>query len=226
MRGMAAGRKRSWRRAPKVGDSSFFGVGVPMLTSLASFDEAELKATANAHWGWWHHTLDNTLDKVDWDALPLHLRVYGAYLWELCTASVLPIDFAPVADEILQRLQALQHPGDPLRLSALVERADALREAALRLDAADTPRKNGALKRLSRLLLPITSTASGTYGHDPYSYTPQATVLPSLYDVARLADAGLDDAGRCMLETQLVRERNRIADAIEDAFRLVEDCLR
>jgi hypothetical protein len=223
---LTEGRKRGWRRAPKVGDSSFFGVGVPMLTSLASFDEAELKATANAHWGWWHHTYDNTLDKVDWGALPLHLRVYGAYLWTLCTAPVLPFDFAPVAEEIRARLQALAQGGDPLGLDALADRAAALHAAAVRLDAADTPAKNAAVKRLSRLLLPITSTAAGTYGHDPYSYTPQGTVLPALYDAPRLSGPGRDVAERAMLETQLFRERNRVADVLEDAIETIAAALR
>ena len=218
-------RKRSWRRSPKVGDSSFFGLGVPMLTSLAAFDEAELKVTANAHWGWWHHTLDNTLDKVDWAALPLHLRVYGAYLWELCTTPVLPLDFVPVAEEIVQRLRELRQVEDPLDLAVVIERAGVLREAALRLDAADAPGKNECLKRLGRLLLPITTTAKGVYGHDPYSYTPQGTVLPALYDAPRLADPGLDAVARTMLETQLLRERNRIADALDEACRLINGCL-
>ena len=97
---LTGNRPRSWRRALKIGDTSFLGVGVPMLTSLATYDPEYLKQTANATLGWWHHTVENTLDKVDWDALPLHLQVYGAYLWELCTAPVLPFDYAAVADEI------------------------------------------------------------------------------------------------------------------------------
>ena len=40
---------------------------------------------------------------MEWDALPLHLRVYGAYLWGLCTAPVLPLDFTTVAEEIRAR---------------------------------------------------------------------------------------------------------------------------
>ena len=83
-----------------------------MLTSLATYDPEYLKQTANATLGWWHHTIENTLDKVDWDALPLHLRVYGAYLWDLCTAPVLPLDYAAVADEILERLKALRSDDD------------------------------------------------------------------------------------------------------------------
>ena len=116
---LVGNRPRSWRRALKIGDTSFLGVGVPMLTSLATYDPEYLKQTANATLGWWHHTIENTLDKVDWDALPLHLRVYGAYLWDLCTAPVLPLDYAAVADEILERLKALRDADDRLKLAPL-----------------------------------------------------------------------------------------------------------
>ena len=46
------------------------------------------------------------------------------------------------------------------------------------------------MKRLSRTLVPLASTAKGTYGHDPYGYTPQGTMIPSLFDVPRYAKLG------------------------------------
>ena len=141
---LVGNRPRSWRRALKIGDTSFLGVGVPMLTSLATYDPEYLKQTANATLGWWHHTIENTLDKVDWDALPLHLRVYGAYLWELCTAPVLPFDYAAVADEILERLKALRNADDRLNLAPLVEDATALKTAIGRLEAAAANAKGAA----------------------------------------------------------------------------------
>ena len=81
------------------------------------------------------------------------------------------------------------------------------------------------MKRLSRALVPLASTAKGAYGHDPYGYTPQGTMIPSLYDVPRFAK--LDEGEeRWMLETQLVRDRNRVADALDDCRRLIDDTLR
>ena len=63
------------------------------------------------------------------------------------------------------------------------------------------------------------------YGHDPYGYTPQGTMIPTLFDVPRYAKLG-DGEARWMLETQLVRDRNRIADALVDCRRLIEGTLR
>ncbi len=235
------GMEQSWRRAVKTGDSSFFGLGVPMLAGNMGYTEAELKATALATLGWWHHSIENTIDKLDWSLMAVHLRVYGAWLWELCTAPVLPFEFVSVADQFIERLGALEGAGASVGLGGAVARARAFREAAQRLDAAaeqwraryaaggltdEAPAEalNACLKRLSRLLVPLASTAKGSYGHDPYGYTPQGSMIPSLYDMPRLPK--LEGEARWTLETKLVRERNRVADALDDARGLIDGTLR
>ncbi|GGG39706.1 peptidase M28 [Caldovatus sediminis] len=235
------GMPNSWRRAVKTGDSSFFGLGVPMLAGNTGYTEAELKATALATLGWWHHSLENTMDKLDWSLMGVHLRVYGAWLWELCTAPVLPFEFVSVADQFIERLGALAGAGASVGLAGALERAREFRAAAQRLDAAaeqwraryaaggvadEAPAEtlNACLKRLSRMLVPLASTAKGTYGHDPYGYTPQGSMIPSLYDVPKLPK--LEGEARWVLETKLVRERNRVADALDDARTLIDDTLR
>ena len=235
-------RRTSWRRAVKNGDSSFFGLGVPMLSALGSFTDAELKKTALAGLGWWHHSLENTIDKLDFAYMREHLHVYAGYLWELCTAIVLPFEFVTVADQFIERLDMLKADAGPIGLDGAAERARAFKAAAERLEAAAAiwrtryadgqttdesaaDRLNDCLKRLSRTLVPLASTAKGAYGHDPYGYTPQGTMIPSLYDVATYAALG-DGEARWMLETQLVRDRNRIADGLDDCRRLIDDTLR
>jgi peptidase M28-like protein len=235
-------RPTGWRRSVKTGDSSFFGLGVPMLAGQGAYTEAELKATALANLGWWHHSIENTIDKLDWTYMQDHLRVYAAWLWELSTAPVLPFDFTAVADQFAERLDALQGAGASIGLGGALARAQAFRGAAVRLEAAaqgwrakyasgaasdEAPAEalNACFKRLSRLLVPLASTSRGTYGHDAYGYTPQGTMIPALYDVPRLGALPEGEA-RWMLETGLVRERNRVADALGDATALVDDTLR
>ena len=229
------GRPVTWKRVAKHGDASFIGVGIPMFQGEGAFTEAELKATALATRGWWHHSIECTIDKVDWDYMQAHLRVYAAYLWELCTAPVLPFTYAPVAEQIIKRLKELEAAGTSLGFAGLLARAHEFAEAAHKLDAAtqlaaqkpddnQARRLNRTLKRLSRLLVPLMSSAIGKYGHDPYGYTPQTTMIPALYDVARLPklEAGEE---RWMLETRAVRERNRVADALTEAVEIIRDGL-
>jgi hypothetical protein len=230
-----------WRRAVKTGDASFFGIGVPMLAAQGAYTEAELKESALATLGWWHHSLENTLDKLDFAFMETHLRLYAAYLWELCTAVILPFEYVSVADEFIARLDQLQPGAERIGLDGTADRARAFRAAAVRLDAAAglwraryaagttsdeaaAEAINRCMKRLSRALVPLASTAKGTYGHDPYGYTPQGSMIPSLYDVPRYA--ALDEGeARWMLETQLLRERNRVADVLEDCRRAIDDTL-
>jgi len=83
---------------------------------------------------------------------------------------------------------------------------------------------NGGIKRLSRILVPWQSTAIGTYGHDPYGYTPQTTMIPCLYDLNELSGLA-DSEQRWMLETKMVRARNRVADALQDSTAIIDDAI-
>jgi len=234
-------RTLKWKRATKVGDASFFGLGAPTLGGHSCFTDAELKATALATLGWWHHTLECTIDKVDFKQMPKHLEIYASYLWELLTAPVLPYTYVPVAEQFIERLNELAGGGKPIGLDGALARAEQFRAAAARFDEVadrwreryakdgtkdDEPAEvlNRCMKRLGRLLIPLESTAIGTYGHDPYGLTPQTTMIPSLYEVPRLEK--LPEAEeRWMLETKLVRQRNRVADALGDARGLIDQTL-
>jgi hypothetical protein len=236
-------REIAWERAGKQGDASFFGMGVPMMQGNGVYSREQLAATAGATFGWWHHTLDNTLDKIDWTDMAEHLRVYASYLWTLCTVPILPYEFVSVADELIARLQALVPMAAGVGLEGTLAQARRFRDSAQRLETAaqalrhraDAPGAdfeaqacaiNRGLKRLSRLLIPIQSTAIGTYGHDMYGYTPQGTMIPCLYDVARLARTPADTPERWMLETALTRERNRVTDALSDGNAVIADTLQ
>ncbi len=233
-------REISWKRVAKSGDASFIGIGIPMFQGEGAFTESELKATALATRGWWHHSIECTIDKLDWDYMQPHMRVYAAYLWELCTAPVLPFTYAPVAEQVVKRLQELIPAGAPVGLDGVLACAREFDAAAKRLDRAtadaraafeagkggdDTARLlNRTMKRVSRLLVPLMSSAIGKYGHDPYGYTPQTTLMPALHDVTRLAKLA-EGEERWMLQTRAVRDRNRVADALADAIAIIEDAL-
>ena len=225
-------RHISWKRVAKSGDASFIGVGIPMFQGEGAFTEEELKASALATRGWWHHSIECTIDKLDWTFMEEHLRVYAAYLWELCTAPVLPFTYAPVAEQIIQRLKELEAAGSAVGLGAVADSARNFLEKAKQFDAIaagkhDDERAqvlNRAMKRLSRLVVPLMSSAIGKYGHDPYGFTPQTTMVPALYDLAQLSRLG-DGEQRWMLETKAVRDRNRVADTLADAIAIIEDSL-
>ena len=81
---------------------------------------------------------------------------------------------------------------------------------------------NRTIKRLSRIIVPLQSSAVGSYGHDTYGFTPQTTMIPSLYDLGRFEKMP-DGEQRWILETKVIRARNRVADALQDSIELIED---
>ena len=225
----------------ETGDFVLLRAGIPTFWAEGGFTPEELQATANATCGWWHHSLEFTFDKIDWDWMAEHIHIYGAYLWELCTAPILPFEFVSVADQFKNRIGELATAGKSVGVDSLAHtrtrsrlqrsglkpprRTGTRSIAATRaMDEAPALALNTCIKRLSRLLLPVVSTAKGTYGHDTFSYTPQSTVIPSLYDVPKLSRTQ-DGPERWLLETQLVRERNRVSDALIDARRVIERTL-
>ena len=231
-----------WGWADKAGDSSFFGLGIPLIYATGEYTPEELAATANATFGWWHHSLENTIDKLDWEAMAEHLEIYCAYLWGLCTAPILPYEFGGLARRFRERLEEFGAAGRIVGLDGVVVRAEALEAVANRLDEVaqawrrryeagevgdDGPAAaiDGCLKRLSRLLSPTACTAHGPYGQDPYSFTPQSTMIPCLYDLDKLASLPEGGEERIQLETQLVRDRNRVADTLADACAAIDATL-
>lgn len=234
----------TWKPQKKGGDASFFGLGIPMLYGMGAFTDEELHATADANLGWWHHSLECTIDKVDFAWMQPHLRVYAAWLWELTTAPILPFDFTAVAQQFAGRLEELagKDSDDVLGLSEVAARAREFEQRVDRLDTcADAWRSryrdsnrdaeraaavlNGCLKQLSNRLIPIQSTVKGVYGHDPYGYTPQLTAIPCLHETEEMLALPDGLEARIMLETHLRRQRNRVADAIAEASAAVDDAL-
>lgn len=226
-------REHYWHRLPKGGDASFMGLGIPGMYGIGHYTEEELKDSGLARLGWWHHSIECNMDKIDLEFLAVHLKVYAGYLWGLCTETVLPFTFTAAADQFVERLSALQEPGKSIGLDGAFHRARDFCDAAKAFDTTtegwrdrytkdaaldDAPAEilNEAMKRVNRLLIPLASTAKGTYGHDPYGYTPQGSMIPVLHDVPLLADLPAGET-RWMLETELVRARNLVSDTLTDA---------
>jgi hypothetical protein len=231
-----------WHRQAKTGDMSFFGVGLPSLAGEMSFTDEEIRRTALATLGWWHHSIHNTLDKVDRNLLGLHLRVYARWLWELLTEPVLPFEYGPVADRLLRRLTELAATRVPgIDLDGLVERAHRFKTLAERFDAqaqawrsrlrgdqagADAAGLlNGTMMRLARVLIPVASTVVGPYGQDRYGHSWQTQVIPALVAYSKLANLDPDSEAYQVWWVAAIRARNRVADALEQSVDIVQQAL-
>lgn len=230
-----------WHRQQKNGDSSFFGVGLPCIAGEMSFTDEEIQNTALATLGWWHHSIENTIDKVDKDRLALHLQVYARWMWGLLTDPVLPYDYRPLASRFVARLSefaAYDVPG--IDMAGAVERARTFETLATQLDAQATAWRgraasaeveqaaavlNQAMIGLSRTLVPVASTVVGAYGQDRYGHAWQTQMIPALVPYPRLAEYARDSEEFQTWWVAMIRARNRVVDALEQANAITQTAL-
>jgi hypothetical protein len=208
-----------------------------------SFTDEEIQRTALASLGWWHHSVHNTIDKLDRNLLAIHLRVYANWVWGLLTEPILPHEYAPLATRFADRLRefaAYDVPG--IDIAGAAARAEEFNTLAAQLDAqsvawrqriaggaTDGERAAGVLNdaklRLSRTLVPVASTVVGPYGQDRYGHIWQTQMIPSLVPYPTLAAM---DRGSEAFQTwwvALIRARNRVVDALDQASRVTRQTL-
>lgn len=227
----------------KMGDQSFWGVGVPSASVYRCLppDHEDWAVVFGAgHARWWHSTED-TLDKVDPDILADDTKFYALALHRLCMADLLPFEFVTYGEWMLSQLDGLQRTYEgSFDLGTLRTRAEELRRLAQELhsrrdeidDSEAKANVNGCLMRLSRYLDPVFFTVEGLYGQDlrgaipgPYPRYPlpsepafQPRYFPGLQQGAGLT--GLDETSAEYWQhyTALLRERNRVNHALIQAI--------
>lgn len=227
----------------KMGDQSFWGVGVPSASVYRCLppDHEDWAVVFGAgHARWWHSTED-TLDKVDPDILVNDTKFYALALHRLCMADLLPFEFVTYGEWMLSQLDDLQRTYEgSFDLGTLRTRAEELRRLAQELhsrrdgidDSEVQANVNGCLMRLSRYLDPVFFTVEGLYGQDlrgaitgPYPRYPlpsepafQPSYFPGLQRGTGLTDLDESSAEYWQRYTALLRERNRVNHALIQAI--------
>lgn len=220
-----SGQEPNIRRPLRAGDQSFLGVGLPSLGAfrMLPVDHPDRKAVGGCGGGYWWHSPEDTLDKADAAILAKDVEVYVTITLRMVTPEVIPYNFVASAQDFIDYLTTYQEQaGDHLDLRPLIAAAEKYRAVAQRLaraTPADVARHNEGLLRLTRIVNPALFTVNGPYDADPALQLP---VLPGLAPVKELVniDQGTDAYG--FLRTKLVRQRNRVHDALLQAIALAE----
>lgn len=227
-------------RLARTGDQSFFGVGVPSIYGRHHPTEERKKEWHGATLGWWYHSAKDTWDKMDPDYLMIDAQMIMAYTVKLANSVLLPFEYVFCADEIIQHLTELQGvAGDSFALNREMKWARSFRQKALKLRqltdklAKESPAKkmksilkiNECLMQTSRILTPVVSTVRGKYGQDTYGLSALNKPIPVLAGVKDYLCLPPDSAGRKLLMTRLMRERNKVYDALYAAVQLIEHTL-
>ena len=239
-----AGQEVTGQRMSRAGDESFWGIGIPaMFMSLGQQPAgtgtdvaASVIGRGGGHkrlgagLGWWWHTPDDTLDKMDPDILVRDTRVYVHTVWRMLTDAVLPLDYEEHAAYLLETLAELGQGLDgrfdlaPVvsRAETLRSRAQALRERGAQEDGGGAARINHALMAVSRALVPMDYTNGDRFDHDP---ALAQDAYPALQPLRRLAALPADSDEARFLAVGMIRARNRVCHALDLATGAMERCL-
>jgi hypothetical protein len=224
-----AGVELKYHRMSRSSDQSFWGHGIPSVLAALSEQQADDSPTSKAHahlfggggLGWWWHTPEDTLDKIDPAFFKRDADIYFDTLHALLTEERLPFDPSAGLREVASALTGYAATaGDALPLSDLVERAKQLAERAgaekiAALPAADA---NQLIADLHRQIIPINFTESGPHGHDLALGTRPVPGLGGIDELVKLDPASSEYR---FLKTGLVRQRNRVSNALRAVERLL-----
>jgi hypothetical protein len=218
------GTETGHRHLTRDNEHPFFGLGLPALEGRFHFSEEQIAAWGGARGGWWWHSTADTIDKLDPERYRDHARVYAAYVWELCTAPVLPMDFRASASRITSSVTEMQDVAGgrfdlDLPLEPFVEAVAQLHDAAVGAftnggQERRVERLNRGLMRLSRLLLPAFETWGGRYAQDRVGLEALSSSVPALHALKLLASTPPESELSHLLQTELLRARNRLSDAL------------
>ena len=240
--GYFAGAMRVFRPF-RAGDSAFQGIGVPEvsigLPEIPPGHPDHAPYVGGSERGWWWHTPEDTLDKIDMKALVRDTELRLAELVVLANEPVLPYRIAPIAQSYATVLNELaEEVKQHADLWPLAERAERLLRRARDLDkltAESAERAGRGAKRvdqvrdLNRLLMKLSHTLNATLYTESGRFDQDAAaplpVLPGLSRARQLVklDSASDEYG--FLLTRVIRERNRVAATLESALERLEQFL-
>jgi hypothetical protein len=230
------------KRVPRVGDQSYWGMGLPSATGRTGYTP-EYTAAMDGEPIWYSHTAEDTLDKVDMDVAEIPFKVYSVSALRLCNSPILPFEFVTMAEGFMKRLKELQDKGGSiLDLNPVIHEAHELKKGVENLDRKirsltgflkrgesktvgnECKIVNRCLMELSRILMPALSSKAGKYGQDPMG--SKFKLIPVLQPLEGMSSMNSGSEEYKALRTSLLRERNSLSDSLHSANRLLEDTLR
>lgn len=205
-------------RKARNGDDSLPGLGVPSMFGGLSEQPPTALKIRNAL-GWWWHTPEDLLDKVDEANLVRDTKVFVQVVARLLTDPILPLDPAAQPRTLRDELSSLAPTlAGRFDLAPLQSATDTLIAAAERLatNATSLPPAsvNAALMALSRALVPVDYATADRFAHDPALPVPAWAVLQPLRDLAA-TPPGSDAAHLHAVSAR--RAANRLAHALRTA---------
>lgn len=238
------GEKFEGSRHGRSGDHSFWGTGTPSLFMGLSEQEPSTDPSAAAFarmfnasnsggFGWWWHTTEDTIDKIDPKFLKRDCEIYLISVYRSLTDSILPINQYAAVEDIEKALIDWQEKADLLfDLSSSIERVKKLKkivkefdERVLKVEQEDKGNHhlvNETIMALSRILVPLNYVKGSIYEHD-FALTQPA--IPCLQEIEELSTVNVGTDEFRFILNALNRNKNRVNFDLKKAIQITEKAL-
>jgi hypothetical protein len=244
--GKQTDQQLEYRRFGRAGDQSFWGIGLSSFFMSLSEQGAENEMTADQAFlfggakaggglGWFWHTTEDTIDKIEPEHLVRDIRVYVESVGRLLTEPVVPLDIRGPIDEMLTVLDEIEplwadQPGRGdddlndfavLRDDLLTARvaAEALMGRVIgQMSDDDATQVSAAIVGACKALVPVHYTIAGEFGHDLALDVPALAGLRPPKPLVAMNDDELWGATHA-----LRRELNRVRAGVRAATALMTE---
>jgi hypothetical protein len=238
-----AGQDYIGSRYGKYADQSFWGAGVPSLfmgmseqpLSNDPMSQKVFQVFAGKEaggFGWWWHTVEDTIDKIDPANLKRDCEIYALSIYKVLTNPILPINQLAAVKEIKDTIKEYKSAaGAKVDLELTMARLDKLESVLMNaqsyLSSSDLSIEkqkeiNKCIMAISRNLVPLNYVSTDIFEHDAaVSLSP----IPSLSSINIIGTMEKGTHDYYLLRTSINRQINKVnfllKNTIEEAIKLL-----
>jgi len=234
---LVANEKFEGSRFGRAGDQSFWGAGVPSalmgLSEQPASDTPAMRAFSKLFgngkgggFGWWWHTTEDTIDKIDPEFLKRDCQIYASIVYDICSADIIPVQQSHALEEVIHVLRKYETEYDfgnmlDVTFERLHDLERKVRFIEQKVSSHEGLKNKNSInewnKKCSRGLVQINYVDKDVFSHDSALAQPP---VPSIGNVIKRDN--LLNVNEHVIKTTLLRRINKINFTLRELIQVSE----